>query len=679
MTFAPTLEALGIELDSDFSDAEKQTLLSAFETLYSNPAGRAFLESVAPHVASLNTGDTTFLIERTTNGSQAAGNSRKIEFDFAQTASLVYVDSNGNGHNSSVMRVLLHEMIHAVDNIGDVTVNDLFVSDYDYVGPTVLKTNSILSSVSPSHPSYEPAKLSYTGVSNYLEAGTSYTFGQEVDVAFALSNYITAFEVFGAKYNTSVHSDATRDLIAGTLLDETILTGRANDFVYGFDGNDTVAPGSGNDHVNGGNGGDTVTYAAGYAGSVDDGYTQGLNAVLTSINNPGSGDNSFIAAISDPWSNTDTLVNIEDIIATDFDDAFSLTGSLAEITSDLDLLDAKGNGDNGDTLDLSGATDTAGTMINLDQEFLQSLNNTFDASIIKGFENVVGSEFNDAIIGNEDTNLIEGGAGNDLIDAGSPQSDETDDDTVSGGAGDDTIEGGSGLDSIMGGSGNDVITDSADGATIFGGSGNDDISVEGLGGMLYGGSGNDTIDAQLSDGANIIMGGSGDDTLYGNGQSILTGGSGADTFYIQEGDVITDGEGQDSLYFDGQHLNFSGARTEYIGYEVGPEGNSAFRVGEGSGSKAVVLRINDQALPDDFDGTFQKISYTAYFYIDFVPNFDPDFHVFDLGLADFVISDFRLGDFGIMPQGAIGVGGEGGVDDGSIGKGSIYLTSQVTS
>ena len=95
---------------------------------------------------------------------------------------------------------------------------------------------------------------------------------------------------------------------------------------------------------------------------------------------------------------------------------------------------------------------------------------------IGGFENVIGSAYNDAITGNSvatatdpsnangetapTTNKLDGGAGNDVI---------------TGGAGNDMLMGGSGRDTLIGGDGGDTLT---------GGSGDDDLT---------GGSGADTF------------------------------------------------------------------------------------------------------------------------------------------------------------------------------------------
>jgi Ca2+-binding RTX toxin-like protein len=62
---------------------------------------------------------------------------------------------------------------------------------------------------------------------------------------------------------------------------------------------------------------------------------------------------------------------------------------------------------------------------------------------ITGFENLIGSAFDDSLTGNAVANLIEGGNGNDALN---------------GGSGNDTLLGGAGQDSLIGGSGSDIFS-----------------------------------------------------------------------------------------------------------------------------------------------------------------------------------------------------------------------------
>ena len=139
---------------------------------------------------------------------------------------------------------------------------------------------------------------------------------------------------------------------------------------------------------------------------------------------------------------------------------------------------------------------------------------------------------------------------------------------ISGSDGNDTLVGGAGNDTLKGGAGNDVLDggagiDTADFsdktlsvtvnlrspalATARVGSVNEDRlrNIE----NLIGGSGNDSLTGNGQ--VNVLSGGSGDDTLDGGaGADSLLGGAGNDTFVIDHaGDVVTElaGEGIDLI------------------------------------------------------------------------------------------------------------------------------------
>lgn len=72
---------------------------------------------------------------------------------------------------------------------------------------------------------------------------------------------------------------------------------------------------------------------------------------------------------------------------------------------------------------------------------------------------------------------------------------------------------------------------------VFGGSGNDTITGDGRNNFLKGNGGNDQLDG--SDGADLLIGGIGNDNVVGNaGRDILIGGVGQDVLYGVDGDDI---------------------------------------------------------------------------------------------------------------------------------------------
>ncbi|MBT5037500.1 MAG: hypothetical protein HOM52_03220, partial [Rhodospirillaceae bacterium] len=158
------------------------------------------------------------------------------------------------------------------------------------------------------------------------------------------------------------------------------------------------------------------------------------------------------------------------------------------------------------------------------------------ADVVKFFENVTGSNFNDAISGDSGTNIISGGSG---------------DDTLAGAGGNDTIQGGSGNDVLSGGTGNDEI---------IGGTGNDNMS---------GGAGTNKFSFNsLSDGENNATNTT--DTI-GSGfhNLILDFTSGTDTFTLNDDNfslgTLVAGTNFFSIgsQFDGTNTS-AGGSTPYI-------------------------------------------------------------------------------------------------------------------
>ncbi|MDQ0474839.1 beta strand repeat-containing protein, partial [Labrys wisconsinensis] len=147
----------------------------------------------------------------------------------------------------------------------------------------------------------------------------------------------------------------------------------------------------------------------------------------------------------------------------------------------------------------------------------------------------------DRFFGDARANTISGGAG---------------DDALTGRGGDDTLAGGSGNDVLDGGEGNDVLDGGAGNDTLRGGAGNDTYGVDAAGDLVIenAAEGTDTIQTTLASYtlganvenltftgtgafagtgntlANLIVGGSGSDTLNGgSGNDTLDGGAGGDT------------------------------------------------------------------------------------------------------------------------------------------------------
>ncbi len=188
---------------------------------------------------------------------------------------------------------------------------------------------------------------------------------------------------------------------------------------------------------------------------------------------------------------------------------------------------------------------------------------------------------------NDGADLIDGGAGNDIIIAGAG------DDYVLGGSGHDAISGQQGDDSLDGQDGIDFLFGDGDGTilsanytpwdqhgrdTLVGGAGNDTLYGQGRDDLLFGGEGNDTLYGDRAfagpatpieyQGADILYGGAGNDYLYGDGgNDILIGGTGVDRLDGGAGDdtiVFKDGDFDAANGFDVDVVVLSEGRDRIV-------------------------------------------------------------------------------------------------------------------
>ena len=207
-----------------------------------------------------------------------------------------------------------------------------------------------------------------------------------------------------------------------------------------------------------------------------------------------------------------------------------------------------------DTIDFSGAPSSVNVTLSGGNAIVDPFgaNNT---DSIYGFENIVGTAFNDVLVGDTANNVLTGLAGADAL---------------SGGAGLDTLYGGVGADTLYGGADADYLSGGNDDDRLFGDDGNDTLEGGPGGDFLDGGTGVDTltyansataVNASLAtntatgEGADTLanfenLTGSGlSDTLTGNaGANVIDGGAGSDTINAGAGnDTILGGTGDDVI------------------------------------------------------------------------------------------------------------------------------------
>lgn len=233
---------------------------------------------------------------------------------------------------------------------------------------------------------------------NVIDSGVGLDsiYGHGGNDLITLSGFITfSGESSDSKY---VDAGAGDDTINGSWSSDRIHGGEgadtiysdaapfADDYVYGDGGNDSIFIGGNGDSrfsesfVDGGAGDDIITCEVNNRESI----------------NGGEGADSIYSAGGDDF--VDGGAGSDHIDAGDGDD-----------TVIYDAADSSAEGGNGiDTLDASeAAADTTGNGVNID---LSDGNDVYS-----GFENIIGSAYNDTLAGDDNNNVLDGGAGDDNL------------------------------------------------------------------------------------------------------------------------------------------------------------------------------------------------------------------------------------------------------------------------
>lgn len=271
--------------------------------------------------------------------------------------------------------------------------------------------------------------------------------------------------------------------------------GDGHDSIYGQGGDDWVIGGDGNNYIDGGNGNDIAVYwLAGGAVTVD------LTMSGVYQNTIGAGN--------------DNLNSVEGLLGSLFSDTLTGDGS-DNIISGFAGHDTLAGGGGNDTA--AYLFDLAGVSVDLNLQGAGQNTGGSGVDELSGFENLLGSQYDDTLIGDGGDNVIDGADGDDTLVGGGGN------DTVSygastlgvivdlsqngvaqntGGAGIDTI---SGFENLRGSNHNDSLTGNGFANVIEGGAGGDDI--EGMAGAdtLVGGDGIDTLSYEHSN-AGVIVG-----------------------------------------------------------------------------------------------------------------------------------------------------------------------------
>jgi Ca2+-binding RTX toxin-like protein len=377
-----------------------------------------------------------------------------------------------------------------------------------------------------------------------------------------------------------------------------------NDTLLGNDGDNLFRPLAGNDLVDGRGGHDTVRYTTNFSNSLIGQFP--LNSGVTV--------NLTTGVATDPWGNTDTLLNIETVHGTRLVDDLTgvvLPGSERSFLRGLggsDTLRATGL-DTAITADyredpgavrvnLSGVEALLGGQVVAAGQAKDGYGGTDTLVMI---QSVRGSNFADAVLGSDRNDNVEGGSGNDELaggagndrlfgDAGNDTLNGDDgNDRLFGGEGDDTVNGGDGDDRILGEAGNDDLSGDAGNDIIYAGDGNDLIDGGTGNDILVGNEGDDTIDG--GDGNDRINGGADNDTLNGDagndniqggdGNDVIAGGADNDFLFGQAGDDLIDGgDGNDHIWGDAGDDDLDGG----AGNDIVRGGSGTNRIDGGAGT-----------------------------------------------------------------------------------------------
>jgi len=351
------------------------------------------------------------------------------------------------------------------------------------------------------------------------------------DYHFNMASGKTQFETESFRNFENALMGSGNDTVIGNAADNEIRGGGGNDTLAGHGGNDRLKGDAGNDLLDGEAGADLLD---GGVGTDTASYSSASVGVTVNL--------SLVAAQNTVGAGTDTLVSIENLTGSSFND--SLSGSASN-----NVLDgAVGT----DTVSYSNAT--KGVTVILGVPFAQ---NTVGAGTdtILNVENLTGSNYNDSLSGNTANNILNGGAGADTVSYSNVMIGvavnlglTTAQNTVGGGI--DTL---SNFENLTGSNFNDTLTGNAGSNLLIGGLGND---------ILNGGTGTDTVSyetatvgvsvnlslptAQNTVGAGTdtlsnfenLRGSNFNDTLTGNaGNNLIIGGLGND---VLNGGVGTD-------------------------------------------------------------------------------------------------------------------------------------------
>ncbi|MBU8540642.1 M10 family metallopeptidase C-terminal domain-containing protein [Falsiroseomonas tokyonensis] len=380
-------------------------------------------------------------------------------------------------------------------------------------------------------------------------AGVTVSLDSGLRTGDAVGDVLACIEnLEGSRYADALYGDGRTNLLRG-------LAG--NDALYGGAGDDTLEGGVGADALNGGAGFDMASYenaASGVAATLD-GFRNSMSY--------GADDEATRDAYASieglrGSAHIDTLYgNAQANLLQGLAGGDMLVGDAGDDTlqggAGADLM----TGGEGFDLASYAGSDAA---VSVSLETNTGSGGDAEGDLLQGIEALLGSDHDDLLTGDDMANRLSGGDGAD---------------TVVGGLGADTLDGGEGSDlaSYAGTTVGIVVDMQAMGMSTGEAALDVLVSIE----NLVGGSGNDTL---LGDGAiNVLDGGDGDDLIDGRGTGDET---------VSGGDLLIGGAGNDTVSYESDsvgvfvHLGMNLASHDHgddtlSGFEnaIGGQGNDA--------------------------------------------------------------------------------------------------------
>ncbi|WP_262028770.1 calcium-binding protein [Microvirga sp. Mcv34] len=442
----------------------------------------------------------------------------------------------------------------------------------------------------------------------FVDLKRNYGFFSEVQ---GYESQISNIEnVVGSSYADRVRGNSDANEIDGQGGDDNLSGDDGNDMLWGGAGSDVISGDAGADMLDGGEGIDFLEYSNDETGVYVDlrtgsaAYGHAESDIIRNFENVIGGLGNDTLYGSDEANEINGLSGndiidgaggSDEIFGDEGDDTIYGSGGDDRIYGS-ENNDVIAGGAGADTLDGGSGIDTLlygeaeAAYVDLRTGYVAG---QATGDVIRGFENVTGGSGNDTLYGSAYANELNGQGGNDTL-AGADGNDTlwgsngndrleggADNDVVSGGVGADTMDGGSGIDTlvysdygidtVLFGGVDGVYVDLRTGATagqaagdvisgfenVVGGIGNDTLYGSAEANELNGQGGNDTLAG--ADGNDTLWGGSEHDWLEGGiGDDLLAGGSGNDRLVGGAGNDVLHGEAGRDLFVFESALNAAG-------------------------------------------------------------------------------------------------------------------------